>query len=84
MSEALQLTAENYRDKAEEIRRFASRARTASVTIDLFEIAERFERMADHLERRMIAGQELEPEPDGSAPFAIQATNLIRPARLRA
>jgi hypothetical protein len=52
MTEALQPTADYYRDKADEIRRFAWRASSAEVRLELFGIAELFERMADRLASR--------------------------------
>jgi hypothetical protein len=47
-------TAEYYRDKAAEIRRFARQARSAEVARELLELAYRFERMADYAERRTL------------------------------
>ena len=55
MIEAPDLTPEYYREKALEIRRFASRARSAEVRIELFAIAALFERMAERVARRARA-----------------------------
>jgi hypothetical protein len=41
-----------YRDKAEEIRRAACRAHSPDVIRELFDIADLFDRMAAHVERR--------------------------------
>jgi hypothetical protein len=46
MSDARQQTPKYYREKAHEIRRFALRARSANVRVQLFDIAELFDRMA--------------------------------------
>jgi len=44
-----------YREKAQEIRSLAWRSRSVEVRLELFEIAEMFERMADRVERRLRA-----------------------------
>jgi hypothetical protein len=48
-------TAEYYREKAEEIRQVARRAHTFEVVFELYDIADRFDRMAAYVERRMKA-----------------------------
>ena len=47
--------ADYYRQKAEEISQLASRSRNASIRLELLQIAELFERMADRAERRVRA-----------------------------
>ena len=47
--------ADYYREKAQEIRSLAWRSRSVEVRLELFEIAEMFERMADRVERRLRA-----------------------------
>jgi hypothetical protein len=49
-------TADYYCEKAEEIRRFARHASAAEIRLELFELAEQFERMAERVERRGRAG----------------------------
>jgi hypothetical protein len=44
--------ARYYRDKAREIRRCAWRVRSPAVRLELFEIAEGFDRMAAHVDKR--------------------------------
>jgi len=55
MTRAVQPTADYYREKADEIRRSAQRASSAEVRLELLEIADLFERMADRVERRSRA-----------------------------
>jgi hypothetical protein len=55
MTDVPRQIADYYREKAREIRRLAWRSRSADVSRDLFEIAERFDRMADHVEKRIRA-----------------------------
>ena len=55
MTKAVQPTADYYREKADEIRRSAQRASSAEVRLELLEIADLFERMADRVERRSRA-----------------------------
>jgi len=55
MTKALQPTADYYREKADEIGRSAQPASSAEVRLELLEIAELFERMADRVERRSRA-----------------------------
>jgi hypothetical protein len=64
MSTAARNPAEYYRQKAEEIRALAGRARTV-VRVELFEIAELFERMADRVEKRESGHHEFGHEPAG-------------------
>jgi hypothetical protein len=45
-------TPDYYREKAEEIRRVARQACSPEVIRELFETADRFDRMAAHVERR--------------------------------
>jgi hypothetical protein len=45
-------TAEYYREKAEEVRHFARRCRSHEIGVELFQLADRFDRMAAHVERR--------------------------------
>ena len=52
MIEAPLPTASYYREKARELRRFAWRARATDVRLELFDLAERFDRMAGHVDRR--------------------------------
>ena len=58
MTEALQPTADYHREKADQIRRTAQRASSAEARLELFEIAELFERMADRMERRSKAAED--------------------------
>jgi len=62
MSDTEKSTAEQYRDKAEEIRLAAWRARTPEIRVQLFDLAERYERMAAHAGRR---GSDRPPPEDG-------------------
>jgi hypothetical protein len=57
MNDAPQPTADYYRERAQEIRRFAWRARSADIRLELFDLAKRFDRMAAHVERRMRSGE---------------------------
>jgi hypothetical protein len=52
LTSAPQPSAHYYREKAWEIRRFAWRASSTEARLELYEIAELFERMADRVERR--------------------------------
>jgi len=52
MSDAQQPTAQQYRQTAEEIRRFARQSRFPHIGMELFGLAERFDRMAAYLEDR--------------------------------
>ena len=52
MSEMEKATAERYRDTAEEIRLVAQRTRSPEIRIELFDLAERYDRMATHAARR--------------------------------
>lgn len=45
-------SAEYYRNTAEEIRRLAERAQLPEVRRDLLDLADRFERLADFVDRR--------------------------------
>jgi aspartate/glutamate racemase len=45
-------TAEYYRKVAQEIRRFAEQSQLPEVRRELLDLAERFDRMAQHIERR--------------------------------
>jgi len=47
--------ADYYRQKAEEISQVAKRSRNTDVRLELLQIAELFERMADHAETRVRA-----------------------------
>ena len=57
MSDAQQRTPEYYREKARRIWRLALRARSAEVRLELLDIADRFARMAAHVERRNNLGE---------------------------
>jgi hypothetical protein len=46
-------SADYYREKAREITSVAWRSRSVEVRLELFEIAELFERMADRMEKRL-------------------------------
>ena len=52
MSETEKATAERYRDTAEEIRLVAQRTRSPEIRIELFDLAEGYDRMATHAARR--------------------------------
>ena len=52
MSDAQLPRAEYYRQTAEEIRRFARQSRFQEIGEELFQLADRFDRMAAHLEGR--------------------------------
>lgn len=52
MSETEKATAERYRDTAEEIRLVAQRTRSPEIRIELFDLAERYYRMATHAAQR--------------------------------
>jgi hypothetical protein len=51
VSDAQRPRAEYYRQRAEEIRQFARQSRFLEIGEELFELADRFDRMAVHLER---------------------------------
>jgi hypothetical protein len=55
MIDAPRQTEHYYREKAREIRCLASGSRSVEIRLELFEIAELFERMADRMERRLMA-----------------------------
>jgi hypothetical protein len=52
VSDAQQPRAEYYHHTAEEIRQFARQSQFQEIGEELFELADRFDRMAAHLERR--------------------------------
>ena len=52
MSDAQPVSTDYYREKAEEIRDFARRCRFPEISEDLFDLAERFDRMAAAVEKR--------------------------------
>jgi hypothetical protein len=52
VSDAQPPRAEYYRQTAEEIRQFAQQSRFPEIGEELFELADRFDRMAAHVERR--------------------------------
>jgi hypothetical protein len=52
MSETEKASAERYRDTAEEIRLVAQRTRSPEIRIELFDLADRYDRMAAHAARR--------------------------------
>jgi hypothetical protein len=52
MAEEIEPTAAYYRQIAEEIRDLAANAQNPQVRREMLEIAERFERMANYIERR--------------------------------
>jgi hypothetical protein len=47
--------ADYYREKAQEISSLARKSRCVEIRLELFQIAELFERMADRMERRIKA-----------------------------
>jgi len=53
MTKAVQPAADYYREKAEEISQLARRSRNTGIRLELLQIAELFERMADRAERRI-------------------------------
>jgi hypothetical protein len=55
MTDAPRPTAHYYREKAREISGLAWRSRSVEVRLELFEIAELFQRMANRVERRLSA-----------------------------
>lgn len=57
MSDAQQRTPDYYREKARQIWRLALRARAVEVRLELLDIADRFARMAVHVERRNNLGE---------------------------
>jgi hypothetical protein len=72
MIDAPRQTEHYYREKAQEIRRFAWRARSAEVRLELFEIAEAFDRMANHVEKRI--------RPDDGVRFYLERATVHRPS----
>jgi hypothetical protein len=56
MSDARPHTADYYRERARQIGRFALRARSPVVRLELLDIADLFTRMAAHAEKRTISG----------------------------
>jgi hypothetical protein len=54
MSETQKPTAERYRDTAVEIRLLAQRTRSSEIRLELFDLADRYERMAVHAEGRSV------------------------------
>jgi hypothetical protein len=57
MSDAQQRTPEYYGEKARQIWRFALRAQSAEVRLELLDIARRFPRMAAHVQHRSNRGE---------------------------
>lgn len=56
--------AKYYREKADEIRRFAARARSSNVRLQLLELAELFGRMAGRVEGRISLQDDVEEDFD--------------------
>jgi hypothetical protein len=52
VSDAQLRGVEYYRQTAEEIRQFARQSRVLKIDEEMFELADRFDRMAAHLQRR--------------------------------
>jgi hypothetical protein len=52
MSEKQNSSADRYRETAEEIRLLAERARSPEIRIELFDLADRYDRMAVQAKRR--------------------------------
>ena len=52
MSETQNSSAQRYRETAEEIRLVAQRTRSPEIQIELFDFANRYDRMAMHAKRR--------------------------------
>jgi hypothetical protein len=52
LSDAKLVSADYYREKAVEIRQFARRCQSSEICEELFELAERFDRMAAAVEKR--------------------------------
>jgi hypothetical protein len=52
MSEKQNSSADRYRETAEEIRLVAERTRSPEIRIELFDLADRYDRMAVHAKRR--------------------------------
>ena len=65
VSDAKPLSAEYYRQTAEEIRRCARQSQFPEIGEELSELADRFDRMAAAVERRKRALQESAPGPRG-------------------
>jgi hypothetical protein len=59
MSNAQPVGAEYYRQKAEEIRQFAWQSKFRQIGEELFELADRFDRMAAAVERRQLVSTKL-------------------------
>jgi hypothetical protein len=57
MSDAQQRTPEYYAEKARQIWRFALRAQSAEVRLELLDLARRFARMAAHVQHRSNCSQ---------------------------
>ena len=55
MSETEKPAAERYSDTAEQIRLVAQRTRSPEIRIELFDLADRYDRMAMHAKRRNVA-----------------------------
>lgn len=67
MQHGPELTADYYREKAAEIKRFAMRSRSPEVRLELVGIAELFDRMAERAERRAAAGKVVRKSSSGSS-----------------
>jgi hypothetical protein len=65
VSDAQPVNVSYYREKAEEIRCYARRSRFLEITQELFELAERFDRMAAAVEKR----QRIRSSVAGTGPF---------------
>ena len=55
MSEKQNSNADRYRETAEEIRLAAERTRSPEIRIELFDLADRYDRLAVHAKRRESA-----------------------------
>jgi hypothetical protein len=69
MTDAPQATAHQCREKAREITALAWRSRSVEVRLELFEIAELFERMANRMETRLKSGRVLGHDSHPPAPL---------------
>jgi hypothetical protein len=69
MAEEQAPTAAYYRQVAKEIRDLATHVKTPDVRREMFEIAERFERMADYVERRY-------PDRNGTIPPQFERDDM--------
>jgi hypothetical protein len=65
MTDERQRRAEYYHRTAEEIGQFARQSRFPQIGEELFRFADRFDRLAAHLERQENAGQEAPPGRKG-------------------